>query len=613
MLNLLRRGVKSWVVKGLLGLLVLSFAVWGIGDMTAGSSRSVARVGEREIDANLFATLLRQQQQRFGLDTAQIRPLGLDGLVLRQMMREAALAETARRLGVSAPDSAVARAVRNDPSFMVGGRFDATQYAQAVSRVFGSTQAYEDIMRRSLAADQVMRAALGGVTVPPGAAHALATFQEEERRFDVLTLTELSTPLPEPDEAALEAHLEAEADRFATAEQRSVVWLHIDPAVLAEGIEIPEDELREAWESQRAMTVMDESREVDQIVFDTEDAATAARERITAGEITFAGLLEERGLSRANASLGRVRQRDLRDGRAEAVFALEAPGIAGPAATRGGFALLDVRDFRAQGTIPFEQLRDTLQADLAQGRVQPEVDRLAEQVEDLRAAGATLEDVAADLGLTLHMAPALTRTGAGPDGLATMPSFRNEAFEAGIGAERPIQATANGGYFVLRVDEITPPRTPPLAEIREAVTESWRSAARAAALREEAATLRDRIAAGESLADLAEAHGGSVASVGPLRREDPDPRLSPDARRRLFAAEPGAAAVSADGGRVAVAVLGEIVAVAPDDDLIAAYEEALAQSLLQDQMEVVGRALEAQAGVSINSATIEAVLAQIGG
>lgn len=613
MLNLLRRAVKSWVVKGLLALLVLSFAVWGIGDMTTGSARSVATVGEREIDAGLFATLLRQQQQRFGLDTAQIRPLGLDGMVLGQMVREAALAETARRLGVSAPDSAVARSVRSDPTFMIGGRFDATQYAQTVTRVFPSTQAYEESVRRALAADQVMRAALGGVAVPPGAALALASFQEEQRRFDVLALGEPSEPLPEPDAATLAAHLDANADRFAMPETRRVVWLHLDPAERAEGIEIPEAELREAWEAQRAMTVMAESREVDQIVFDAEAEAAAARARIDAGEITFGDLLAERGLSREDASLGRVRQRDLRDERADAVFGLEEPGIAGPAATRNGFALLDVRDFRAQGTIPFEQLRETLQADLAQARVMPEIDRLAEEVEDLRAAGATLEDVAADLGLTLHVAEALVETGRQPAGLAGTPTFRREAFAAGIGEERPIQQAAAGGYFVLRVDAIVPQRTPELADVREAVAESWRREARAAALREEAAALRDRIAAGESLEALAEARGDRVTSVGPLRRDDPDPRLSPQARRRLFAAEPGTAAISADGARVGLVVLREIVPVAPSGELIDVYEQALAQSLLQDQIEMVGRALEAQAGVSINRATLDAVLAQIGG
>jgi peptidyl-prolyl cis-trans isomerase D len=54
MLNALRKQAGSWVVKALLLILVLSFAIWGVGDIFYGNPQqaTVAEVGDAEITAN---------------------------------------------------------------------------------------------------------------------------------------------------------------------------------------------------------------------------------------------------------------------------------------------------------------------------------------------------------------------------------------------------------------------------------------------------------------------------------------------------------------------------------------------------------------------------------
>ena len=57
MLNVLRQKAGSWVVKVLLLLLVVSFAIWGIGDVFFGGGQNptVAKVGGSEISASELA------------------------------------------------------------------------------------------------------------------------------------------------------------------------------------------------------------------------------------------------------------------------------------------------------------------------------------------------------------------------------------------------------------------------------------------------------------------------------------------------------------------------------------------------------------------------------
>jgi peptidyl-prolyl cis-trans isomerase D len=619
MLELLRRGVKSWVVKVLLGLLVVSFAVWGVGDVGAGFSTRVATVGSQTVEAQLYAATLRQEQQRNQLDATQIRPSGLDRFVLARMVRDAALADAARRLGVSAPDEAVARAVRAEPAFSAGGQFDPVQYAAAVRRVFPSVAAYEDTLRRGLASGLIERAA-AAATPPAGLAAALAAFEGETRRFDavVLTVANLTGPEPVPTEADLAATLEADRAAFAEPERRDAAWLRVDPAALAASVEIPEDELRAAYEARRAEFGTPERRTVEQIVYPTEAEAQAAAARLAAGEADFDALLAERGLTRADAALGEVTRDDLRDARGAAAFALPAPGVAGPAPAIGGFALLEVRAIAPGAEIPFDAVREDLRAEAALARVLPELDRLTELAADALAGGATVEEAAAELGLTPGRTEGLAADGRLPDGapadgLAAEPAFRDELFAAPEGADRDPVRLPDGGAFALRVTRVAPPRDPALDEVRDRVAEAWRAARRAEALGALGEAARARLSAGEDVAAVAADLGVEVVSIGPLRRADPDPRLDRAAREALFAAAPGAAVLARPPQLAVVARLAEVTPAPADGELTAEVAQALAQSLASDQTEFLGRALEAEAGVTLNQQAIDAVLAGVGG
>lgn len=609
MLDLLRRAVKSWVAQVLLGLLVVSFAIWGIGDVGGGFSTRVATVGDQKVEADTFARVLRREQQRYGLDPTQVRAAGLDRFVLGQMVREAAVEDMMQALGVSAPDEAVARQVRGEAAFQVAGKFDAAQYASAIRGAFRSVAAYEATVRAALASAQLQQAASAGAAAPQGVAQAMLAFREERRAFDAITFRETGA-LPTPTEADLQAQLDQTPEAFATPETRRVTWLHIDPAAVADPV--AESDLRALYEERRAGFEEPETRAVDQIVYADRAEAEAAKARLDAGETDFDGLLAERGLTRADAALGRIARADLPDARADAAFSSPSPEIVGPVETATGHALMDVRDIRPGVTVPFEAVRDELARALAAERGGPQADRLAERAEDLRAGGATLEEVAADLSIPLASLDGLTAQGPAPEGLAGTPAFRAEAFAAAAGAERDALRLPDGGYLILRVDAVTPSRTPTLDEARDAVAAAWTAAAKAAKLAEAAEAARARVAGGTPLAQVAADLGLEVEPLGPLRRADPDARLGPDARAALFGARPGAAAVTVGRDSATLAVLREIVPPPAMDATIAQIEAQLAESVARDQLEYLGRALEDRAGVTVNPSVFEAALAQIG-
>ena len=107
-----------------MGVLILSFAVWGIADIFKGFGQStLAKIGRTEISTEQFRQLytdkLQQLGRQFGrpLTMDQARAFGLDRQVLQQTIAEAALDEEARRMGLGQSDAEIMRMIYNDPNF----------------------------------------------------------------------------------------------------------------------------------------------------------------------------------------------------------------------------------------------------------------------------------------------------------------------------------------------------------------------------------------------------------------------------------------------------------------------------------------------------------------
>src|SRR6185436_14424807 len=116
MLDVFRRASKGWVAKILMGLLVLSFGVWGIADVFSGfgRGRALASVGGQDISTEeatrVYERQLRAYSEQVGraITPEEARRLGIDRLVLSQLLRDAALDEQASNLKLAISDKHIA-------------------------------------------------------------------------------------------------------------------------------------------------------------------------------------------------------------------------------------------------------------------------------------------------------------------------------------------------------------------------------------------------------------------------------------------------------------------------------------------------------------------------
>jgi len=634
MLNFLRKGVKSLPAKILIGLLVASFAVWGIGDVFSFRlDTRVAKVGDTEIPAQRFADGLAREQSRISQQAGQfisyddLRAAGLDRRILGGLIRDAAFDEELSALGIAAPDRAVADAIHSDPAFEdVAGKFSDQSYKFVLSRMGLSAKAFEDSVGARLARGILGETAEAAMLPTPGASARIAAYQGESRGVTMLTLTLDMAPDPgTPDEGALRAYYEANEAMFTEPERRWGEYLHIDAAKLRAELTPDEATLRAAYEADIDAYSVEESRVIDQIAIPDRVAAEAAVARLVSGQATFESLGAEFGLEPDDLSLGRVTRSDLPVSAAALVFDEAEPGIVGPVALPVGFAVYRIREIAPGGAASFEDMRDVIAARLAQVELLVRAPEIANEIEERRAEGQSMQEAAGRAGVasavTYGAFDGLARDatlagGAAADGVAASAPFISEVFAALDAEERDLVETQAGGYLLVMVERIEPSALRPLAEVRGRAVTAWAAAERLKAIEAQGAELAARLGQDASIWDIGEELGVAAVPLAPFTRMTPPRSLPGTLVEKIFraASAAGASAPSGDGAQVVVAQVSSITALGPDAMAAnsAGIDRALEDSLKTDMAEYFARAVVARHDALIEPGVIDEVFRRLG-
>ena len=464
-----------WII---LGLLIVGLAGFGATSFTGGGA-AVARVGDAEVTIDEYARALQselravQAQAGRSIPLSEARNFGIDQIVLGRLVGAAALDNEAAEAGVSVGDERIAEEVRQTPSFQgIDGEFDPETYRFALQQNNLTVREYETTLRDEISRQILQAGIAGGVAAPAPYVDTLMGFLAEERDVTWAALDEghLAEPIPDPTLSELEAFHSENAAMFTLPETKVLTVAALTPDMLIDTIEIDEALLREIYDERRDEYETPEHRLVERLVFSDESAAEAARAAIEAGETSFEALVEERGLTLSDIDLGDVTADDL-GAAAEAVFALDGPGLAGPVLTRLGPALFRVNAVLPATTIPFEEAEAELREEYASERARRIIQDEIQPVDDLLAGGATLEELAAETAMelsTLEWRPDLA------EGLAGYEAIRDAAAAVEEGDFSDLIELEDGGIAALRLDETLEPRLRPLAEIEEEVAEAWR-------------------------------------------------------------------------------------------------------------------------------------------
>lgn len=617
MLNMFRTRRSSVLVWILMALLIVGLAGFGIGTGGGLAARKVAEVGNVDIGAEAYARAVDQEIQRFSeqigrpMSIDEARRFGIDRLALARLVNEAALDGEAARLGISAGDDAVREQISQIGAFQGSDGFDRDAYTFALQRVGLTASEFEASIRKETSRRIVTASTVSTATLPDTATEAFVAFAGETRSFRWLAIGEeqLDVPIGEPGADELETYYQDNQPRYMKPETRRVSYAIASPARVAETIEVPEAELRAAYDAQPERFETPERRLIDRIGFRTEEDAEAARARIDAGEATFDDIAAERGLSSSDTDQGLVARGSLQPEADAMVFGFTGPGVVGPAPSPLGPSLYRINAIIDAQTTPFEEAREELRRQIATRQAEESLLSDIGYIEDMIAGGATLEELVSDTPL---QAGEMEVNALGEDPLSRDPAVIEALGEAREGEETDLVQTEDGSYVVLRLEGTDPEAPIPLEEVRDQVAADWRAKQLSQALAARAEEFRGQLDAGETLEELAETLGTEVSEAGPVTRSDTVEAAPPQLVGDIFAAEPGDVVVVEGPGSAVLARLDDITPYNREDEDLAALRELISTEFSRQAKEDLGEmlvsALRDDAGVRLNQGLIDETL-----
>ncbi|GAB9158989.1 SurA N-terminal domain-containing protein [Bradyrhizobium diazoefficiens] len=623
----MRKASSNWLGKTIMavvmGVLIISFGIWGIADIFRGFGQStVAKIGRTEISLNEFRQIytdrLQQISRQFGrpLTPDQARAFGLDRQVLQQTIAEAALDEEARRLGLGQSDDQIRQVIMNDPNFKgVGGSFDANRF-QAVIRNFGYTEQRYVSEQRKVSLRRQLTGTIGAGLEPPKAMiDVLTRFQNEQRaiefaRLDAAQAGTIDAPSPE----ALAAYFEDHKVQFRAPEYRKIAFVVISPEEIGKWSEVSDEDAKKLFDQRKDRLGTPEKRQIHQIVFPNAAEAQTARERL-AGGMSFEDLGKERGLSASDVDLGLVTKSSLDPAVGDAAFALPAGEISQPIQGRLGTAIVKVDKIEPGVEANYASLVGDIKREIATERARVKVADLRDKMEDERGGGASVIDAAQKLGLTAVTIDAVDRSGRAPNGqpVANIPpglDVVSQAFNTDVGVDNDA-ISFKGGYVWYDVLAITPSRDRNLDEVRDQVEARWRQDQIATKLKAKATEMVQKLEAGGKLADEAAAVGAKVETATGFKRDDSPAGVPATVVAATFrTAKDGVGQTPVSGGsEVIVFRVTDIVDPTVDaaSDAVKKLKESLDRAQTEEQVASYVNKLETDIGTTINQAAFAQV------
>ncbi|MDF2809128.1 MAG: peptidylprolyl isomerase [Microvirga sp.] len=536
MLQSLRKHASGLIAKLLMALLIVSFGIWGIADVFRGfGSQTLATIGSTEITVPEFRQQYQErlqqisQQIKRGVAPDQARALGIPDQLLSERLGEAALDDRATRLKLALSDDELAKRIQENPAFFgPSGAFDH-DYFQRLLRSNGFTEARFVAAERKLALRQQLIQSLGGgIELPAVLTDGIRRFENEERSVDYVILQ--PTPakdIADPTEEVLRSFFDARKVAFKAPEFRKISVLALTPDTVAKSIEISDADVQQEYNANIARFGTPEKRVVQQIVFPNAEEAKAAADKIAAGT-SFGDVVVERKLTPADVDLGNVSRDQIVDKAvADAAFALPQDGTSGVINGRFGPVIVHVGAIAPGSVRPLADVAAEIRTELQVQRARQELLTKHDQIEDDRAGGSKLTEIASKYGLAVQTLD-VDRQGKTADGTAAADipgrsDVLSGAFASDVGAENdPVQVPGSGnqpgGYVWYDVEAITPSRDRTFEEARAQVLERWKQDEAQKALEARIADMKKRIEAGESFAKVAQEAGLELKWANGVRR-----------------------------------------------------------------------------------------------
>jgi peptidyl-prolyl cis-trans isomerase D len=552
-LEAIRQHAKGWLAKVILGLIAITFALFGVdsymkGDRNAGVA---AEVGEGRITSEELRREIQTQTERMRealgpsfdpaiAETADFRKQVLDSLIERR-----ALLQEASKLGMLAPDAYVTSVLAQIPAFQQDGAFSQERY-EAVLRQNGRTPAqFESELQQAFMLDAITSPVALAAFPSNASLTQLARLVAQQREIAWADLPGSAVAAQvKVTPADVDAYYKANQAEFTDPEQLRAEYLVLDIDAVAAGIGVGDAAVAEYYAANAAQFGQPEQRSASHILIAADKAADATVRAAAKAKATelyqtlqkaperFGELArthsQDPGSAAQDGSLGSFGRGMMVKPFEDAVFGMKPNEISAPVESDFGYHIIRLDGIEPAKTAPLAEVRAAIVDELRKQQAQKAFAGLAETFSNLVYENAeSLQPAAAAAKLAIQQSAWMTAKS------APVP-FNHPGLSAALFSPESIKSKQNteaievqpGKLVAARVVEHRPARVRPLAEV---------SAAIEAKLREEQST---RLLTQQGEATIQALAKGEESGLGwsPFQvvGRQPSAALGPDGAKAVF-------------------------------------------------------------------------------
>ena len=543
MLSLMRKHAGTWMIKIILGAIVVVFVFWGVGSYTSRRSGQVASVNGAIITLDdyriTYSNIVEQVRQSFGnnlneelIEMLQLRKRALDQLIDRSLMLQAA-----EKFKLTVSDEALSESIRNISAFQTAGTFDGRLYINTLNRNKITPETFEIQQRDALLIDKLQAFISGNIKVSDPEAQQWYIWNNTEVDIDYVILEPQQYKDIEPTDEEIRNYFDQHKDSYKTDPQIKIRYLYFKSEDYADKVTVSKDDIQDYYESNPEKFKSPKTVEARHILIKLGPDANAeevesARQRIeTVFEMAkegqeFAELAKkysEGPTKTQGGNLGAFRREAMVKPFADKAFSMKAGEISEPVRTRFGWHIIKVEKVNPEKTLTLSEaegdILKNLKADFSKNLAYDE----AEAVYDESFEGRDLDVIAEERNLKILTTEYFSQKNP-PEEIKGNPRFTSFAFSLPTNEISGVQDFGDGYYLIEVIDQV-PAQISEIETVEAKVKEDLVKEKQDAKARDEAQTLLAELKNGETFATLSEKFKLAPKKTGFFKRNDSIPTI----------------------------------------------------------------------------------------
>ncbi|MGD9083079.1 MAG: SurA N-terminal domain-containing protein [Desulfobacterales bacterium] len=542
----MRQQAGNWLIKVLLGAIVIVFIFWGVGSFRAQRGGRVALINGDQITLDeyreAYNNLIERLRNRFGnnLNEDMIKMLRVKEQALNQLIDNKLLVQEARRFKFRVSNKELAHAIMQIEAFQRAGVFDNRMYQNVLSRLRMTPEEFEIAQREAMLIERVTDLITNSVKVSDSEVKEWINWAHASVNIDFVRFDSNKYKDIKPSSEEIKAFYEKHKENYKTDSMVKVRYLHFAPDSYRSEVSISEEELQgyfnenqEEFNTPKTVEARHILLKVDQNAA-PEDIEKARKKALDILKMAREGkkfdkLAKEysEGPTRDRGGyLGTFKREAMVRPFADKAFSMKAGEISEPVRTRFGWHIINVEKVNEASSLSFDQAKKKIQKKLIEDKAKNLAYDEAEAISDVSFEGDDLLNSAKQRNLKILTTDFFTKKG--PEkGIKNRAKFASIAFNLSVMEITDIQEFEDG-YYILQMIEKIPEKIPELKQVEEKVRVDLIQEKQEAKAKEDATTFLADLKSGKSMITESKPFNLTPTTTGFFKRNDSIPKIGSD-------------------------------------------------------------------------------------